>query len=153
MEKDKGKGTKETECPGHAGHYSPGSSSSPITPAVAAAAAPPLHRCASFPPPAAPLSRRRWTAKSQALLGCTSHPPRGHPRATSASPLCCLLDPRPKFGLLVLPPVTVLKQVVPRLVSPTVILRVPTCLRQRNDVSLVELCISNHVFATTSSHS
>src|SRR5258705_2950623 len=49
-------------------------------------AAPPLHRCPNFPPPAAPLSRRRWTAKSQALLGCTSHPPRGHPRATSASP-------------------------------------------------------------------
>src|SRR5258705_12392347 len=46
----------------------------------------PLHCCPNFPPPAAPLSRRRWTAKSQALLGCTSHPPRGHPRATSASP-------------------------------------------------------------------
>src|SRR5258705_6102687 len=39
-------------------------------------------------------------------------------------PLRCLLDPHPQFGLLVLPPVTVLKQVFPRLVSPTVILRV-----------------------------
>jgi len=31
-------------------------------------AALPLHRCPSFPPQAAPLSRRRWAAKSQALL-------------------------------------------------------------------------------------
>jgi len=37
MEKDKGKGTKETECQGHAGHYSAGSFSSPITPAAATA--------------------------------------------------------------------------------------------------------------------
>jgi len=44
MEKDKGKGTKETECQGHAGHYSAGSSSSPITPAAATA------RCSSSSP-------------------------------------------------------------------------------------------------------
>jgi len=37
MENDKGKGTKETECQGHAGHCSMGSSSTPITPAAATA--------------------------------------------------------------------------------------------------------------------
>jgi len=40
MENDKGKGTKETECQGYAGHYSAGSSSSPITPAAATARCP-----------------------------------------------------------------------------------------------------------------
>jgi len=35
MENDKGKGTKEIECQGHAGHCSAGSSSSPITPLFA----------------------------------------------------------------------------------------------------------------------
>ena len=39
-------------------------------------------------------------------------------------PLGGLLDPRPQLGLLVLPPGTVLKQVVPRLLSATDVLRV-----------------------------
>ena len=48
---------------------------------------PPLpRRCPSSPPPAALPVPRRWSARSRAPQGCISHPRRGPPLATSASP-------------------------------------------------------------------
>jgi len=51
-------------------------------------------------------------------------PPVGRPRATSASLLRHLLGPCPHRGLLVFPLVAVLGNVVSRLVSTTIVLRV-----------------------------
>ena len=104
----KGEITKKTRP---AGHYStcipPLSASGPAS-----------------PPPGEPLAPRRCSAGSPKSPGCTSHPPVDPRHATSARPLGGLLDPRPQLGLLVLPPLTVLKQVVHRLLSATDILRV-----------------------------
>jgi len=105
--------TNETRYQKPAGHYS-ASTSSATTSAPASSASSSLSQ---IPPPVGPFSRRGCFARSLGPPGCTSPPPVDRPCATSASPLRCLLGPRPHRGLLVFPLVTALEEVVSRLVS------------------------------------
>jgi len=77
-----------------------------------------------FPPPVEPSPQHGCYARSLRPPGCTYHPPAGRPRATSASLLRLLLDPRPHRCQLSFPLVPVLEEVVSRLMSTTIVFRV-----------------------------
>jgi len=135
----KGKGTKETECQGHAGllrglllfaHHS----RRRYRPLLLFTAVPiSLHQRRRSPDVGGPQKVKHcWAAPL--IRQEVTHAPLLLP------PLRCLLGPRPKFGLLVLPPGTVLEQVVSRLLSTTNVLRVaPPAVVIRSVVPALEV--------------